>query len=72
MHTGHITSASSRVPEIMPRLSLETIALKRVNDDLGAAAATYKSSGEGEVDGSTGGHSPPRVAILVTTVAGKS
>ncbi|KAM5444054.1 hypothetical protein MferCBS31731_000571 [Microsporum ferrugineum] len=69
MHTGHITSASSRVPEIMPRLGLETIAVKRVNDDLGAAAATYKSSGEGEVDGSTGGHSPPRVAILVTTVA---
>lgn len=51
----------------MPHITLEKMALERVDEEPGDSIAPFESSQD---DDSSGGQPPPRVAILITTVIG--
>lgn len=69
MHIEHIRSVPTRIPQVMPHIRLEKMALERVDEEPGDSIAPFESSQD---DDSSGGQPPPRVAILITTVIGKT
>lgn len=69
MHIEHIRSVPTRIPQVMPHIRLEKMALERVGEEPGDSIAPFESSQD---DGSSGTQPPPRVAIVITTVIGKT